>query len=135
VKNGVHVGFASVVGIKGSVEALRSGKGKLIDIEVTINEDLKGKSLRETIAHEGSHVEHDSNFLTSYDFSSGHYDVHTNFTGEQTEYRGYETGAGVTREHGFGPNDSEKIRNFITEHYDPNYLDNNYFLNNNNFPQ
>jgi hypothetical protein len=30
-----------------------------------------GGSLRETIAHEGTHVKDDINFLTSYDFNSG----------------------------------------------------------------
>ncbi len=62
-------------------------------------------------------------------------DPAANFTGRQTEFRGYQTGAGVTHEHGFGPNDAGKINEFITNHYDPNYLINQYFPNNDNFPQ
>jgi len=136
-KNGVHVGFEDLHGqeIKGSVDAMNSGKGKLIDVEVKIDEGLKGKSLQETVAHEGSHVGDDINFLTSYNFATQHYDPAANFTGQQTEFHGYQAGAGVTHEHGFGPNDADKINEYIQNNYDPNYLNNNYFPNNNNFPQ
>ncbi len=136
-KNGVHIGFENLhgQGIKGSVDAMSSGKGKLIDVEVKIDEGLKGKSLQETVAHEGSHVGDDINFLTSYNFATQHYDPAANFTGQQTEFHGYQAGAGVTHEHEFGPNDVNKINQYIQNNYDPNYLNNNYFPNNNNFPQ
>jgi hypothetical protein len=96
---------------------------------------LKGKSLQETVAHEGSHVADDINFLTSYNFATGIYDSSTNFTGRQTEFGGYQAGAGVSPEHGFGPNDTQKINDYISEHYEPTYLNNNYFPNNTNLPQ
>jgi RHS repeat-associated protein len=135
-KNGVHVGFVDLgAGIKGEVGALSSGKGKLIDVEVTINSGLKGTSLQETVAHEGSHVGDDINFLTSYNFGTGKYDSGADFTGRQTEFRGYQAGAGVSHEHGFGPNDAQKINDYITDHYEQNYLNNNYFPDNANFPQ
>ncbi len=138
VKNGVHVGFENLhgQGIKGSVDGRSdSGRGKLIDVEVTIDSGLKGKSLQETVAHEGQHVGDDINFLTSYNFATGKYDPATNFTGRETEFHGYQAGAGVSREHGFGPNDTQKINDFISDHYEQNYLNNNYFQNNENFPQ
>lgn len=114
-KNGVHVGFADLKsqGIKGEVDPLSSGKGKLIDIEVTVDEGLKGKSLQETVAHEGSHVGDDIDFLTSYNFATGRYDPGANFTHGQTEFDAFQTGAGVTKEHGFGPHDDQKIWDFL----------------------
>jgi hypothetical protein len=135
-KNGVHVGFENFHGAKkGSVDEGSSGKGKLIDVEVKIDSSLKGKSLQETVAHEGSHVGDSVNFLTSYNFATGIYDSTTNFTGRQTEFGAYQTGAGVSHEHGFGPNDTQKINNFISDHYEQNYLNNNYFPNDAKFPQ
>jgi len=120
-KNGVHVGFEDLhgQGIKGSVDPSNSGKGKLIDVEVTIDSGLKGKSLQETVAHEGSHVGDDINFLTSYNFGTGMYDPGANVTHGQTEFNAFQTGAGVTREHGFGPNDVNKINDFL--HNSPTY--------------
>jgi hypothetical protein len=114
-KNGVHVGFADLKGqgIKGEVDPSNSGKGKLIDVQVTVDEGLKGKSLQETVAHEGSHVGDDIGFLTSYNFGTGRYDPAANMTHEQTEFDAFQTGAGVTREHGFGPNDDQKINDFL----------------------
>jgi len=137
VANGVHVGFENLLsqGKKGKVDEGSSGKGKLIDVEVKIDSSLKGKSLEETVAHEGSHVGNFINFLTSYNFASGIYGSTTNFTGRQTEFGAYQAGAGVSHEHGFGPNDTQKINDYITNHYEPNYLDNNYFPNDANFPQ
>jgi RHS repeat-associated protein len=136
-ENGVHVNFANLgSNIKGAVNPSESGKGKLIDIEVTFNNNLKGGSLRETIAHEGTHVADDLNFLTSYDFGSGKYDPSLNTTHEVTEFNAYRAGAGVNHEHGFGPNDVNKIINFI--HNSPAYRDNLYdplFPNNTRFPQ
>jgi RHS repeat-associated protein len=121
-KNGVHVGFENLrgQGIKGSVDAVsNSGKDKLIDVEVRVDIGLKGKSLQETVAHEGSHVGDDINFLTSFNFASGKYDPGANITHGQTEFNAFQTGAGVTREHGFGPNDVQQIHNFLQN--DPHY--------------
>jgi RHS repeat-associated protein len=137
-KNGVHLAFEDLKsqGIDGSVNAIsNNGKGKVIDVEVKIDINEKGKSLQETVAHEGAHVSKDLNFLTSYDFGTGRYNSTMNFTGRQTEFLGYQTGAGVTRDRGFGPNDTQKINDYITHHYAPNYLNNDYFPNNASFPQ
>ena len=136
-KNGVHISFMGLQsqGIKGRVDALsQSGNGK-IDVEVIIDINLKGKSLQETIVHEGAHVADDLNFLNSYDSGTGHYDAKANFTGMQTEFNAYQAGAGVTSEHGFGPNDTQKIDKYIGDHYELNYLNNNYFPDNEKFPQ
>jgi len=87
--------------------------------EVTVDISLKGKSLQETVAHEGSHVGDDIDFLTSYNFGTGKYDPAANFTHGQTEFDAFQTGAGVTREHGFGPHDDQKILDFL--HNSPTY--------------
>lgn len=116
--NGVHVGVTKLdAGIKGSVDD-KSGFGKT-DIEVNINSDLGGKSLEETVAHEGSHVEDDQKYDSSPMDAFGNHDPSLNLTHGQTEFNAYKTGAGVDREHGFGPNDDQKIRDFIKN--DPNY--------------
>ncbi|MGC2657449.1 MAG: RHS repeat-associated core domain-containing protein [Bryobacteraceae bacterium] len=113
--NGVHIGFADLAsqGIKGAVDAVsNSGNGKT-DVEVTIDSGLKGKSLQETIAHEGTHVLTDLNFLNSFDKDAGMYNGLLNVTHGETEAFAYQAGAGVTREHGFGPNDTQQIREFL----------------------
>jgi len=113
-KNGVNVGFDKLPdGIKGKVDAGNNGVGKLIDIEVTFRQDLSGKSLQETLTHEGSHVADDIHFLTSYDFNTGKYNSDLNPYHLQTEFNAYSAGAGVNQEHGFGPNDGPRIVNFI----------------------
>ena len=120
-KNGVHVGFADLVsqGLKGDVNPWASGKGKVINIQVRIDSSLAGNSMRESIAHEGTHVKDDINFLTSYDFSSGKYEPAANVTFGQTEINAYQAGAAVSREHGFGPNDTQAIKDFVQN--DPHY--------------
>jgi hypothetical protein len=114
-----------------------SGKGKLIDIQVQIDSGLSGGSLRETIAHEGTHVKDDINFLTSYDFNSGKYDPAANVTHGQTEFNAFQAGAGVNREHGFGPNDTQRIQNFLSlnPHYAPILNVPVFNPNDPNFPQ
>jgi hypothetical protein len=142
-KNGVHVGFRKLgPNIKGRVDtavsvdlhSIHNGKGKPIDVEVTFNSNLKGTSLRETIAHEGTHVADDLKFLTSYDFATGHYNSNLNLTHLQTEINAYTAGAGVTQEHGFGPHDGPKIVNFVFDHY-PNAMDAVFPTEHPNFPQ
>jgi RHS repeat-associated protein len=122
-KNGVHVGFGDLLsqGIKGSVDASNHGMGLTVDIQVRVDSSLGGKSLQETIAHEGTHVADDSNFLTSYDFVTGKYNSATNPTSGETEFRAFQAGAGVDREHGFGPHDTYKILDFLQndKHYGP----------------
>lgn len=140
VKNGVHVGFEDLhaQGIKGGVNATsNSGKDKQIDVEVRIDSGLQGKSLQETIVHEGTHVQDDLNFLTSYDFSSGRYDPAENPTHGWTEFRAFQAGATVTKEHGFGPNNTQKIWDFLysNPHYAPIINVPVFDPNDPNFPQ
>lgn len=70
-RGGAFSSCASLFPSSGGLLIQNCGKGKLIDIEVTVDQNLKGKSLQETVAHEGSHVRDDTNFLTSYDFATG----------------------------------------------------------------
>ena len=136
--NGVHVGFVDLAsqGYKGEVDAIsKSGNGKT-DVEVTIDSALKGKSLQETIAHEGTHVLTDLNFLNSFDSGTAMYNGLLNVTHGETEALAYQAGAGVTREHGFGPNDTEQIQEFLRTN--PTYapiLNVPSFPNNAKFPQ
>src|SRR5262249_24146549 len=114
-KNGVHVGFADLgPNIKGVVDPVtNNGKGRPIDVEVTFNNNLSGKSLAETVVDEGTHVADDMKFLTSYDFNTGQYNSNLNPYHLQTEFNAYTAGASVSHEHGFGPNEPSKIINFI----------------------
>ncbi len=111
--NGIHVSFADLLrqGEKGAVDPFGS-TGNDINIQVSIDWSLSGGSLRETVAHEGTHVGADLKFLNSFDPTTG-YDQSLNPTHGQTEFDAYRAGAGVTREHGFGPNDAQKIWNFL----------------------
>ncbi len=116
--NGVHVTVTKLgAGIKGSVYD-NSGIGKT-DIDVKVNSNLSGKSLQETVAHEGSHVEDDQAYQNSPMDAFGNHGQGLNLTHGQTEFNAYKTGAGVDREHGFGPNDDQKIHDFIN--HNPNY--------------
>jgi len=136
--NGVYVSFANLSdqGLKGSLNASNSGKNKVIDIEMTVDSHLGGRSLQETIAHEGSHVADDLSFLTSYNFATGRYNPDANLTHEESEFTAYQTGASVTREHGFGPNDTRQIRSFIEGNRSyKNILNQPLFPNNTNTPQ
>jgi RHS repeat-associated protein len=84
--NVVHVGFADLasLGLKGEVDISKSGNGKT-DVEVTLDYGVKGKSLQETIAHEGTRVLTDMNFLNSFDKSTGMYNGLLNVTHGETE--------------------------------------------------
>jgi hypothetical protein len=127
-KNGVHVGFESNrqmsaeygSPIDGRVVAPRASNGKLkpIDLEVTISTDLRGKSLRREIAHEGSHVGDDIAFFTSYNFATGNFDANKNITHGQSEDEAFSVGAGVQKNFGFGPDDAVAIDRFVRGHYE-----------------
>ena len=91
----------------------RGGATGKTDVEVTIDSGLKGKGLQERLRTKGTHVLTDLNFLNSFDNSSGMYNGLLNVTHGQTEAFAYQAGAGVTREHGFGPNDAQQIQEFL----------------------
>jgi len=50
---------------------------------------------------------------------TGGYDQSLNLTHGQTEFNSFRAGAEVNHEHGFGPNDTQKILNFL--HSSPIY--------------
>jgi RHS repeat-associated protein len=113
--NGVHVGFANLnTGPNptyGSVDASGSQPGLQPLVQVTLDFGRAGNS--ETITHEGTHVGDDMNFLDSG------YNPMLNLTHGQTEFNAFRAGAEVNQEHGFGPNDTQKILNFL--HSSPIY--------------
>lgn len=112
--NGVHVGFANLnTGANptyGSVGASGSVGGMQL-IQVTIDFGRAGNA--ETQTHEGTHVGDDQKFLSSYNPLAGGYDQSLNPTHGQTEFNAFRAGAEVNQEHGFGPNDTQKILNFL----------------------
>jgi RHS repeat-associated protein len=117
--NGVHVGFANLnTGTNptyGSVDASGSVGGMQL-IQVTIDFGRAGNA--ETQTHEGTHVGDDQNFLSSYNPLTGSYGS-PNPTHGQTEFNAFRAGAEVNQEHGFGPNDTQKILDFL--HSSPYY--------------
>jgi RHS repeat-associated protein len=118
--NGVHVGFANLnTGanpIYGSVDPSGSTPGN-VNIQVTLDFGRAGNA--ETQTHEGTHVGDDSKFLNSYDPVAGGYNQGLNPTHGQTEFNAFKAGAAINQEHGFGPNDNQKILDFL--HNSPTY--------------
>jgi RHS repeat-associated protein len=110
--NGVYVGFANLAshGVSGSVGASGSANGSPL-VQVTLDFGRAGSS--ETITHEGTHVADDMKFLSSFNAVTGGYDQALNVTHGQTEHNAFKAGAEINHEHGFGPNDDQKIWNFL----------------------
>ena len=110
--NGVHVGFADLAseGLGGSVDASGSTPGKL-NIQVTLDFGHAGSA--ETQTHEGTHVGDNEKFLNSYDQTTGLYNQTLNPTHGQTEFNAFKAGAEVSNDHGFGPNDTQKIMDYL----------------------
>jgi hypothetical protein len=84
-------------------------------IQVTIDFGRAGSA--ETQTHEGTHVRDDEKFLNSYNFVTGGYDQSLNPTHFQTEFDAFKAGAEVNHEHGFGPNETQKITDYIRANY------------------
>ncbi len=118
--NGVHVGFANLnTGPNptyGSVDPLGSTPGNQ-NIQVTLDFGRAGSA--ETQTHEGTHVGDDQKFLDSYSPLTGGYNQALNPTHGQTEFNAFKAGAAVDQSHGFGPNDDQKILDFL--HNSPTY--------------
>lgn len=118
--NGVHVGFANLnTGSNptyGSVDASGSVGGSPL-VQVTLDSGRAGNS--ETITHEGTRVGDDTKFINSFNPLTQGYDQALNLTHGQTEFNAFKAGAEITREHGFGPNDTQKILDFL--HNSPTY--------------
>jgi hypothetical protein len=110
--NGVHLGFANTAqnGTLGSVNPFGSTPGHQ-DIEVTLDFGRAGSA--ETQTHEGTHVADDQKFLNSFDSSCGCYNGSLNPTHGQTEFNAFKAGAEISNEHGFGPNDTKQIWDFL----------------------
>jgi RHS repeat-associated protein len=114
--NGVHVGFANLAsrGISGSVDPSGSTPGNP-NVQVTLDFGRAGSA--ETQTHEGTHVADDLAFLNSYSTNTRTYDQNLSFTHGQTEFDAFRAGAEVNHEHGFGPNDNQKIWDYIRANY------------------
>ena len=80
-------------------------------IQVTIDFGRAGSA--ETQTHEGTHVRDDQKFLESFNPLTGGYNQALNPTHGQTEFNAFRAGAFVNQEHGFRPNDTQKIWNFL----------------------
>jgi hypothetical protein len=78
-----------------------------------------GKSLGQTITHEGSHIEDDISFLKSYDASTGKYNPGLNFTHFDTEFQAFEAGSGVKSYSMFpkGPKGYQQLEDYIYRAY------------------
>lgn len=89
------------------------------NINAEFSEDLRGNDLGQTIAHEGSHIEDDMNFLKSYDPTTGQYFSGLNFTHFDTEFQAFEAGSMVKPYTMFstGPNGYQQLTNYINRAY------------------
>jgi RHS repeat-associated protein len=85
-------------------------------------EGYGGSDLAQTIAHEGSHIEWDMNFLNSYDPATGKYNAAANFTHFDTEFQAYAVGSDV-KPYSFypsgpiAPNGYQQLTNYINANY------------------
>jgi RHS repeat-associated protein len=89
------------------------------NINAEFSEDLRGKDLAQTIAHEGSHIEDDMNFLKSYDPATGQYFGGLNFTHFDTEFQAFGAGSMVKPYTMFprGPSGYQQLTNYIYRAY------------------
>jgi len=101
------------------------------NIQVTLDFGRAGSA--ETQTHEGTHVGDDQKFLNSFDPMTTGYNQALNPTHFETEFNAFRAGAEVSQEHGFGPNDAEKITDYINANY-PARLLNMPVFNPANFP-
>jgi len=104
-------------------------------VNIFINSELGGKDLQRTIAHEGTHLGMDLDFINGFNPDTGRYDPNLNFTHGQTEFISFMTGAAVKKYNysnvpcggaagcQFGPQDANKINQFLHNHpqYGPIY--------------
>ena len=109
--NGINVTFKSQRAIDADAGAPNASAvvsvGKSPDGQVHINAEFSenegGGDLKRTIAHEGSHVADDVQFLTSFDFSTKKYNSELNFFHYDTEFKAFETGSQVSPYSFFAP--------------------------------
>ncbi len=89
------------------------------NINAEFSENLGGKDLAQTIAHEGSHLEDDMNFLKSFDATTAQYNGALNFTHFDTEFQAFEAGSMVKSYEMFpsGPKGYQQLTNYIYRAY------------------
>jgi RHS repeat-associated protein len=89
------------------------------DIKAEFSEDLGGKDLGQTIAHEGSHIEDDMEFLKSYDPVTGKYFDGANLTHFDTEFQAFSAGSMVKPYSMFtpGPKGYQQLTDYINRAY------------------
>jgi len=114
--NGVHLSFADLSSqhIDGSVDSSGSTPGQL-NTQVVIDFSRAGSA--ETQTHEGTHIGDDAKFVNSFSPFTMGYDQGLNITHFQTGFNAFKAGAYVNHEHGFGPNDTQKIGDYIRANY------------------
>jgi hypothetical protein len=90
-----------------------------LTVKAEFSESLSGSSLGQTVAHEGSHIEDDANFVNSYNPATGNYFSGANFTHRDTEFQAFEAGAGVKPYSMFqkGPQGYQQLDDYITHAY------------------
>jgi hypothetical protein len=83
------------------------------------SESAGGSDLGQVIAHEGSHVEDDMNFLNSYNPATGKYNPFANFSHFDTEFQAFSAGAGVKPYSMFpsGPGGYQQLTDYINRAY------------------
>jgi RHS repeat-associated protein len=93
-------------------------------VNATFSESLSGSDLGQTLAHEGTHVNDDMNFLNSFNPATGQYDAAKNFYHGDTEFKAFEAGAGVKpyKEFQVGPKGYQQLNDYINKAY-PNAND------------
>ncbi len=97
--------------------------GVTADHKLTVNaefsESLSGSDLGRTVAHEGSHIEDDANFVNSYNSATGKYFSGANFSHRDTEFQAFEAGAGVEAYSSFqrGQKGYQQLDDYITKAY------------------
>jgi len=89
------------------------------NIQAEFAEGYGGSDLAQTIAHEGSHVEDDMNFLNSYNPATGKYNPFLNYTHFDTEAQAYSAGSLVKpySEFSEGPGRYQERDNYIYKNY------------------
>ncbi len=73
------------------------------NITAEFSESLSGSDLGQTVAHEGTHVGDDLNFINSYNPATGTYNAGFNMSHGDAEFRAFEAGAGVQPYSMFSP--------------------------------
>lgn len=88
-------------------------------INAEFSESAGGSDLGQVIAHEGSHVEDDMNFLNSYNSATGKYNPFANFSHFDTEFQAFSAGAGVKPYPMFpsGPSGYQQLTDYINRAY------------------